>query len=72
MNSRVEKTKLDVRCPHCTKRISWAWLIQYHSFQYTQLVYVCSACEQVIKMENAPTPRGAASLLSDPRLPKRK
>ena len=54
MNSRVEKAKLDFICSHCSKRIKWAWLIQYHSYQYTQLVYVCSECEQVIRIENAP------------------
>ncbi len=63
MNSRVEKTKIDISCPHCFKRIKWAWLIQYHSFQYTQLVYVCSECEEVIRIENAPkAPKNSAAL----------
>jgi DNA-directed RNA polymerase subunit RPC12/RpoP len=63
MNSHVEKTKLDAICPHCSKRIKWAWVIQYHSYQYTQLVYVCSECEQVIRMQNAPkAPKDSPSL----------
>lgn len=72
MNSRVEKAKLDVLCSHCSKRIKWAWLIQYHSFQYTQLVYVCSECEQVIKIENAPHAPKVSSGFSDPRLQRKK
>jgi hypothetical protein len=72
MNSRVEKAKLDVLFSHCSKRIKWAWLIQYHSFQYTQLVYVCSECEQVIKIENAPHAPKVSSGFSDPRLQRKK
>jgi hypothetical protein len=72
MNSRVEKTRLDFRCSHCAKRITWAWLIQYHSYQYTQLVYLCSECEQVIKIENAPKVPKSSTGFPDPRSQKRK
>lgn len=72
MNSRVEKAKLDLVCSHCSKRIKWAWLIQYHSYQYTQLVYVCSECEQVIRIENAPKAPRDSSVLSDLRLQRKK
>jgi hypothetical protein len=66
MKSRVEKTKIDVICPHCSKRIKWAWLIQYHSFQYAQLVTMCSECEQVIRIQNAPRSAKESSPLSKP------
>ena len=72
MNSRVEKAKIDLICPHCAKRIKWAWLIQYHSFQYTQLVYVCNECEQVVRMENAPKASKRSPILSDPALQRKK
>jgi len=72
MNSRVEKAKLDVVCPHCSKRIKWAWLIQYHSYQYTQLVYVCSECEQVMRIQNAPKAPKDSPVLLNPRLQRKK
>jgi hypothetical protein len=72
MNSRVEKAKLDLICPHCSKRVKWAWLIQYQSFQYTQLVYVCSECEQVIRIENAPKVQKRSPILSDPAQQRKK
>jgi DNA-directed RNA polymerase subunit RPC12/RpoP len=72
MKSRVEKAKMDALCPHCSKRIKSAWIIQYHSYQYTQLVYVCSECEQVIRIENAPKTPKESSALSESRLQKRK
>ena len=72
MNSRVEKAKIDLTCTHCSRRIKWAWLIQYHSFQYTQLVYVCSECEQVIRIENAPKTPKRSPILSDPALQRKK
>jgi DNA-directed RNA polymerase subunit RPC12/RpoP len=72
MNSRVVKSRLDAVCPHCSKRIKWAWLIQYHSFQYTQLVYVCSECEQVIRVQNAPkSPKDSPALPVSPLQRKR-
>jgi DNA-directed RNA polymerase subunit RPC12/RpoP len=72
MNSRVEKAKLDLICSHCSKRIKWAWLIQYHSYQYTQLVYVCSECEEVIRIESAPKALKDTPLFSDPSLQRKK
>jgi hypothetical protein len=55
MKSRIERTKLDVVCTHCSKQIHWAWAIEYHSFRYTQLVFLCSECERVIKITNVPS-----------------
>ena len=53
MSSRVEKVKIELVCVRCSMRIHWAWVIQYKSFRYTQLVYVCSQCGGVIKVMNA-------------------
>ena len=52
MSSRVEKVKIELVCARCSMRIQWAWVIQYKSFRYTKLVYVCSQCGGVIKVMN--------------------
>lgn len=53
MNSQVQKVEIELHCIRCQRRIRWAWMITYKSFQYTQLVYVCSECGNVIKVTNA-------------------
>ncbi|HCA81579.1 MAG TPA: hypothetical protein DEP53_17760 [Bacteroidetes bacterium] len=53
MNSQVQKIEIELHCVRCQRRIRWAWMITYKSFQYIQLVYVCSECGNVIKVTNA-------------------
>jgi DNA-directed RNA polymerase subunit RPC12/RpoP len=53
MNSQVQKVEIELQCIRCQRRIRWAWMITYKSFRYTQLVYVCSECGNVIKVTNA-------------------
>lgn len=53
MNSQVQKIEIDLQCIRCQRTIRWAWMITYKSFRYTQLVYVCSECGNVIKVTNA-------------------
>jgi DNA-directed RNA polymerase subunit RPC12/RpoP len=53
MNSHVQKVEVELQCIRCQRRIRWAWMITYKSFRYTQLVYVCSECGNVIKVTNA-------------------
>ena len=52
MDSRVEKVKVELVCARCSKRIQWAWVIQYSSYKLTRFVYVCSQCGSVIKVTN--------------------
>ena len=64
MSSRVEKVRIELVCARCSMRIHWAWVIQYKSFRYTQLVYVCSQCGGVIKVMNAV--KGAGTVEESP------
>jgi len=53
MGSQAERIEIDIHCARCRRRIRWAWLITYRSFRFVRLVYVCSECGGVIKVENA-------------------
>ncbi len=53
MNSRVEKVKVELVCARCSRKIQWAWVIEYRSYRLTQYVYVCGQCGSVLKVTNA-------------------
>lgn len=69
MNSRVEKVKINLVCTRCSKRIRWAWVIKYHSYQFTQFVYICSRCENVIKVVNAGEDDAVSDVSVSPTVP---
>jgi hypothetical protein len=50
--SAVQKKLINQVCPHCSKKIKWAWVIRYESLGFIRLVHLCSHCEQVIKTES--------------------
>ncbi len=49
--SALRKKMINQVCPHCARKIKWAWIIRYESVRYVRLVYLCSQCERVIKTE---------------------
>jgi hypothetical protein len=50
MVSFVGKAKIDLVCARCSKRIKWAWVVEYQSFHFVQFVYLCGECASVIKV----------------------
>ncbi len=50
--SALRKKPVNQVCPHCSRKIKWAWIIRYESFGLVRLVYLCSHCEQVLKTED--------------------
>jgi len=53
MDSRVEKVKIELTCVRCSRKLEWAWVIEYTSYRLTRFVYVCGHCGGVIKVTNS-------------------
>ncbi len=49
--SALRKEVVNEVCPHCLRKIKWAWVIRYESPRFVRLVHLCSHCERVIKTE---------------------
>lgn len=62
MSSHAQKIEIQVQCVRCLRQITWAWLITYKSYRYTQLVYVCSECGSVIKVSKAARDKNSLEL----------
>jgi hypothetical protein len=50
MISLVGKARTDLVCARCSKRVKWAWVVEYRSFHFVQFIYLCSECASVIKV----------------------
>jgi DNA-directed RNA polymerase subunit RPC12/RpoP len=61
MVSFVGKARTKVVCAHCSKRINWAWVVEYRSFHFLQFIYLCSECASVIKVTNEKTRLSASA-----------
>jgi DNA-directed RNA polymerase subunit RPC12/RpoP len=55
MVSHVTKAPLDVVCTRCSKRIQWAWVVEYQSYHFIQFIYLCSECGAVLKVTRKKT-----------------
>lgn len=46
MSKELEKEEVNIICPHCSKKISFAWVCKIESSAGIRYIYICTHCQK--------------------------
>ncbi|HEY7752005.1 MAG TPA: hypothetical protein VH917_06900, partial [Ignavibacteriaceae bacterium] len=59
----LQKEVINIKCPHCGKQISDAWMCKLESIIGTRFVYLCIDCQKLIGVASQQISEGNLNFL---------